>query len=78
MAGMGKTEIPAEVRCESPEERDHSKSLDVYKIKIRLIERGWVSVEWINLALDRGKWRNLVNPLINLQFLQNEETFLTS
>jgi hypothetical protein len=64
---MGRREIPAEVWWGSPAERDHSKSLEVYKIKFRLIEKEWESVDWINLALDRGKWRNLVNPLIELQ-----------
>jgi hypothetical protein len=27
---------------------------------------GWGSVEWIQLAQDRGRWRALVNTLINL------------
>jgi len=30
-------------------------------IKIGVKEIGWDSVDWINLALGRGKWRDFVN-----------------
>jgi hypothetical protein len=36
-----------------------------------LVEMGWGGVNWIDLALDRGKWRSLVNAVMNLQVLQN-------
>jgi hypothetical protein len=29
-------------------------------IKIGVKEIGWKSVEWVHLALDRGKWRDFV------------------
>jgi hypothetical protein len=32
-------------------------------------EIGWGSVEWIQLAHDRGQWRALVNAVTNLQVL---------
>jgi hypothetical protein len=32
-------------------------------------EIGWVSVEWIQLARDRGRWWAFVNMLLNLQVL---------
>jgi hypothetical protein len=32
-------------------------------IKIDLLEIGWGSVDWISLAHDRDKWRDLVNAL---------------
>jgi hypothetical protein len=39
----------------------------VDNIKIDLLERGLVGVDWISLAQDRGKWRALVNAVMNLQ-----------
>jgi hypothetical protein len=36
-------------------------------IKMDLVERGWVGVDWIGLAHDRNMWRVLVNALINLR-----------
>jgi hypothetical protein len=27
---------------------------------------GWEGMNWINLAADRGKWRAVVNTLINI------------
>jgi hypothetical protein len=32
-------------------------------------EIGWGSVEWIQLAQDRGRWRALVNTVMDLWFL---------
>jgi len=34
-------------------------------------------VEWIDLALDRGKWQALVNTIMNLRVPRNAENFLT-
>jgi hypothetical protein len=28
---------------------------------------GWVDVDWIGLALNRNRWRALVNSVLNLQ-----------
>jgi hypothetical protein len=30
---------------------------------------GWGSVDWIQMAQDRGWWRNLVNAVMNLRVL---------
>jgi hypothetical protein len=34
-----------------------------------LTEIGWRSVEWIQLAQDRDRWRALVNTVMNLRVL---------
>jgi hypothetical protein len=36
-------------------------------IKMDLLEIGWGGVDWIGLALDRDKWRALVNALMKLR-----------
>jgi hypothetical protein len=36
-------------------------------IKIGLGETGFGDVDWIHLAQDRGRWRALVNTVMNLQ-----------
>jgi hypothetical protein len=38
-------------------------------IRMYLREIGWGSVEWIHLAQDRGRWRDLVNTVMNLRVL---------
>jgi hypothetical protein len=38
-------------------------------IRKDLREIGWGSVEWIQLAQDRGRWRALVNTAMNLRVL---------
>jgi hypothetical protein len=35
-------------------------------IKIDLQEVGWGTMDWIDLAGDRGKWRTVVNEVMNL------------
>jgi hypothetical protein len=39
----------------------------VVNIKMDLLEIGWGGVDWIGLALDRDKWRALVNSVVNLR-----------
>jgi hypothetical protein len=39
----------------------------VDNIKIDLLEIGWGGVDWIGVALDRDKWRALVNVVMNLR-----------
>ena len=34
-------------------------------------------MEWIGLAQDRDRWRDLVNAKMNLRFAQNEGNILT-
>jgi hypothetical protein len=38
----------------------------VNNIKMDLRERGWVGMNWIDLAQDRDQWRALVNMVMNL------------
>jgi hypothetical protein len=38
-------------------------------IRMDLREIGWVSVDWIQLAQDRDRWRALVNTVMNLRVL---------
>jgi hypothetical protein len=34
---------------------------------MKLKEIGWGGMDWIDLVLDRGKWRALVNTVMNLR-----------
>jgi hypothetical protein len=36
-------------------------------IKMDLLEVGWDSMDWIELAKDRDRWRALVNAVMNLR-----------
>jgi hypothetical protein len=38
-------------------------------IRMDLREIGWGSVDWIQLAQDRDRWRALVNTMMNLRVL---------
>jgi hypothetical protein len=38
-------------------------------VRMNLMEIGWGSVEWIQLAQDRDRWRALVNTVMNLRVL---------
>jgi hypothetical protein len=38
-------------------------------IRTDLRDFGWGSVEWIQLAQDRDRWRALVNTVMNLRIL---------
>jgi hypothetical protein len=37
-------------------------------IKVDLQKVGWGSIDWIDLAQDRDRWRVFVNTVMNLQF----------
>jgi hypothetical protein len=39
----------------------------VDSIKMDLLEIGWGGVDWVGLALDRDKWRALVNAVMDLR-----------
>jgi len=41
------------------------------------IKLGWGSVDWIDLVCSRGKWRDVVNTAMSLQFALNVENFAT-
>jgi hypothetical protein len=45
--------------------RPRSRWVD--KSTIDLVEVGWGDVDWIGLAQDRGRWRVLVNSVLNLR-----------
>jgi hypothetical protein len=36
-------------------------------IRMDLVEVGWGDVDWIRLAQDRDRWRDLVNSVLNLR-----------
>jgi hypothetical protein len=38
-------------------------------IRMDLRKIGWGSVDWIQLAQDRDRWRDLVNTVMNLRVL---------
>ena len=37
-------------------------------IKMDLQEVGWRSMDWIDLAQNRDRWKDLVNAVMNLRF----------
>jgi hypothetical protein len=39
----------------------------VGNIRMDLEEVGWGDVDWIGLAQDRNRWRDLVNSVLNLR-----------
>jgi hypothetical protein len=48
---------------------------DIIKLYLRRI--GSEGVDWINQFQDRGRWRALVNTVMNLRVPQQAENFLT-
>jgi hypothetical protein len=36
-------------------------------IEMELLEVGRVGMDWIGMAEDRGRWRAVVNPVMNLR-----------
>jgi hypothetical protein len=47
-------------------------------IKTDLQEVGWGSMDWIDMAQDRDRWRAVVSAVMNLWVPQNAGDFLTS
>jgi hypothetical protein len=47
-------------------------------IKVDFQEVGFGGIDWISLAQDRGRYRTLVNAVMNLRIPQNAGDFLTS
>jgi hypothetical protein len=54
---MGRRGIHIGFRWESHKEKDQHQYLDI---------GGRISMDWIDLAQDRGQWGSLVNTAINL------------
>jgi hypothetical protein len=50
-----------------PLERPRRRCEDGIKVDLR--EIGWGSIEWIQLAQCRGRWRAVVNTVMNLRVL---------
>jgi hypothetical protein len=46
----------------------------VDNIKIGLREIGWDGVDWIDLAQDRDRWRDLVITVMNHRVLKNHRS----
>jgi hypothetical protein len=44
-------------------ERPRRRSVD--NIRMDFVEVGWGDVDWIGLPQDRGRWRALVNSVLN-------------
>jgi hypothetical protein len=61
-------------------ERDHLEDLGVDgRIIVKLIFKKWDgSIDWIDLAQDRDRWRALVNAVMSLQFPKNAGNCYTS
>jgi hypothetical protein len=38
----------------------------LHNIMMDLVEVGWGDVDWIGLAQDKGRWKALVNSVLNL------------
>jgi hypothetical protein len=47
-------------------------------IKMDLQEVGWGSMDWIDMAQDRDRWRALVSVVMNLRVTKNAGNFVTS
>jgi hypothetical protein len=48
------------------------------KIRMDLRETGWGSVEWIQLAQNKDRWRTVVNTVMNLRVLAPRSCKLVS
>jgi hypothetical protein len=54
---------------ENQKKRDHLEDQGIDGIRMALREIGWRSVDWIQLAQDRDRWRAVVNNVMNLRVL---------
>jgi hypothetical protein len=65
--GRGMKVLIGKPKGKRPLERPWSRWEDWIRMDLR--EIGWGSVEWIQLAQDRNRWRALVNMVMNLRVL---------
>jgi hypothetical protein len=49
--------------------RDQLEDQGIDGIRMDLRETGWGSVDWIQLAQDRDRWRAVVNTVMNLRVM---------
>jgi hypothetical protein len=68
------------VLMRKPEEKDHLVDPGVEgKLILGWIFRKWDGgMDWIDLAQDRNRWRDLVKAVIYLRVPYNEKNFVTS
>ena len=66
---VGREEVPTGFWWGNRIERDHLEDpgVDGRIILRHLQEVGWGSMDWTDLAQDRGRWRALVNAVMNLR-----------
>jgi hypothetical protein len=60
-------------------DRDHWEDLGVYERKILTLnvqEVGW-GMDWMDMAQDRNRWRDLVKAVMNLRVPRNAGRFFT-
>jgi hypothetical protein len=77
--GWGRGEVHAGFLWGNLGERDYLEELGVDgKILLKWVFGKWVGLDWTDVAQDRGKWRAVVNTVMNLQVSQHVGNFLTS
>jgi hypothetical protein len=69
-------DIGGKARRKDPLGRPRRRWVD--NIKMDLREIGWGRMDWIDLAEDRGKWRDLVNAVMKHRVSLNTGKFLNS
>jgi hypothetical protein len=65
----GEEESVGKLEGKRPLGRPRQRWVD--KIRMALGQIGWGSVDWIDLAQDRDKWRALVNAVLSLWDIYN-------
>jgi hypothetical protein len=65
VARMGEKSNAYRLLVGKPLGRPRRRLLD--NIRMDLVDVGWGDVNWIGLALGRGRWRALVNSVLNLR-----------
>jgi hypothetical protein len=56
--------------CKRQRERYHLEAQGVDGTRMDLSEIGWGSVDWIQLAQERDRWRAVVSTVMNLRVLK--------
>jgi hypothetical protein len=69
VARMGEGRNVYRILVGKPEGKNHLEDQGVDGIKMDLREIGWGCVEWIHLAQDRDRWRDVMNAVMNLRVM---------